>query len=81
MALACRSFELRWMPAGYYQVYSHPPFRCPEENGEVMRWEEALAFDGEPASPGFRWKAEGHCCQRHAPEGLGCEALRPIERK
>lgn len=74
-------FELRWVPGGYYQVYSHPPFRYPEENGEVMRRVEALAFDGEPASPGFRWKAEGHCYQRHAPEGLGYEVLRPIERK
>ena len=73
-------FELRDVPGDYYQVVSHPPFDYAQDNEEVMRRVESLVF-GEPcAVPGFRWKSNGNCYQRHYPEGHGYMVLRPIER-
>ncbi len=74
-------FELRKAPGRYYLVVSHPPFEYPAENADVMQRVEAMAFDSaEPPVPGFRWCREGHCYQRHSPEWLGYQVLRPIER-
>ncbi|MBQ7849690.1 MAG: helix-turn-helix transcriptional regulator [Clostridia bacterium] len=73
-------FELRDVPGGYYQVVSHPPFDYAEDNAEVMRRVEALAFENTCAVRGFRWSYCGHCYQRHYPEGHGYMVLRPIER-
>lgn len=73
-------FELRDVPGGYYQVVSHPPFSYPEDNAEVMRRVEELAFGSECAVQDFRWAESGHCYQRHYPEGHGYMVLRPIER-
>lgn len=73
-------FELRDVAGGYYQVVSHPPFDYTEDNAEVMRRVEALAFGERCAVPGFRWQHSGHCYQRHYPEGHGYMVLRPIER-
>lgn len=73
-------FELRDVPGGYYQVVSHPPFSYPEDNAEVMRRVEALAFDVPCAVRGFRWAARGQCYQRHYPEGHGYMVLRPVEK-
>lgn len=73
-------FELRDVPGGYYQVVSHPPFDYSEDNAEVMRRVEALAFGKPCAVKGFRWSHSGHCYQRHYPEGHGYMVLRPIER-
>lgn len=73
-------FELRDVPGGYYQVVSHPPFRYPEDNAEVMRCVEDLAFGNDCAVHGFRWAKNGQCYQRHYPEGHGYMVLRPIER-
>ncbi|MBQ8200246.1 MAG: helix-turn-helix transcriptional regulator [Clostridia bacterium] len=73
-------FELRDVPGGYYQVVSHPPFSYPEDNAEVMRRVEALIFGSECAVQGFRWARNGHCYQRHYPEGHGYMVLRSIER-
>lgn len=75
-----QGFELVDVPGGYYQVVSHPPFDYPEDNGEVMRRVEALAFGADCAVHGFRWKRDGLCYQRHYPEGHGYMVLRPIER-
>lgn len=73
-------FDLVDVPAGYYQVVSHPPFAYPQDNAEVMRRVEALAFDEPCAVKGFRWAARGLCYQRHYPEGHGYMVLRPMER-
>lgn len=76
-----QGFELRDVPGGYYQVVSHPPFKYPEDNTEVMNRVEKLAFDTPCAVHGFRWKQEGICYQRHYPEGHGYMVLRPIEKE
>lgn len=73
-------FELLNVPGGYYQVVSHPPFDYAQDNHEVMRRVEALAFSRSCAVNGFRWSDEGLCFQRHSPEGHGYMVLRPIER-
>lgn len=87
-------FELRELPGSYYLVFYHPPFDYMEDNGEVMRRVEELAwsFDlsadhGDPsglstaAGAGrFRWNEDVcQCYQRHYPEGIGYEVLRPVK--
>ena len=74
-------FELVDVPSGYYQLVSHPPFDYAQDNAEVMRRVEALAFDGPCAVQGFRFCHSGLCYQRHDPEGHGYMVLRPIQRK
>lgn len=76
-----RGFALIDVPAGYYQVVSHPPFDYMTENWQVMQRVEKIAFEQECAVKGFRWKHEGQCYQRHYPEGHGYMVLRPIERR
>ena len=73
-------FDLVDVPGGYYQVVSHPPFAYPQDNAEVMRRVEPLAFEAPCAVKGFRWAERGQCYQRHFPEGHGCMVLRPVEQ-
>ncbi len=75
-----QGFELMHVPGGYYQVVSHPPFAYPQDNAEVMRRVEQVAFGQDCAVKGFRWAQDGYCYQRHFPEGHGYMVLRPIER-
>lgn len=75
-----QGFELVDVPGGYYQLVSHSPFDYATDNAEVMRHVESIAFGKPCAVRGFRWKSEGHCYQRHYPEGHGYMVLRPIER-
>lgn len=86
-------FEVREFPGSYYLVFYHPPFDYMEDNGEVMGRVEELAWSFElleehvdpsglstAASAGrFEWN-EGvcQCYQRHYPEGIGYEVLRPV---
>lgn len=77
---APKGFALVDVPGGYYQLVSHPPFDYPQDNAEVMRRVEKLAFETDCAVRGFRWKLTGMCYQRHFPEGHGYMVLRPIER-
>lgn len=75
-------FELKEIPASYYLVFSHPPFVYPTENSEVMQTVEAIAWSFDPATMGYRWNEE--LCQdyqRHYPEGLGYQVLRPVLRR
>lgn len=74
-------FELVDVPGGYYQLVSHPPFDYTQDNTEVMRRVEALAFDAPCAVRGFRFCRSGLCYQRHYPEGHGYMVLRPIQRE
>ena len=75
-----QGFELLDIPAGYYQVVSHPPFDYAADNSEVMQRVEKIAFEQSCAVKGFHWKTEGNCYQRHFPEGHGYMVARPIER-
>lgn len=75
-----QGFEMVDVPAGYYQVVSHPPFDYVSNNEEVMHRVEKIAFEKGCSVKGFHWKTEGNCYQRHYPEGHGYMVLRPIER-
>lgn len=78
-------FEVREIPASYYLVFSHPPFDFLKDNGEVMSKVENLAwnYDIEEYCGGkWEWNEQAcQCYQRHYPEGLGYEVLRPIKMK
>ena len=74
-------FELRSFPASYYMVFYHPPFDYVKDNGEVMGRVDNLAWNYKPESEGWAWNEE--VCQdyqRHNPEELGYEILRPVKR-
>ncbi len=74
-------FELRELPDSYYIVFSHPPFDYPADNCEVMKRVEDLAWSFDPTPLGFEWN-EDVCqdYQRHYPEGLGYQVLRPVRK-
>ncbi len=75
-------FELRGeFPDSYYIVFSHPPFDYLEANKDVMKRVEEMAWNFDPASIGYEWN-EDVCqiYQRHYPEGLGYQILRPVRK-
>ncbi len=87
-------FEVREFPGSYYLVFYHPPFDYMEDNGEVMGRVEDLAWNydlskdhvdpsGLSTAAGagrFQWNEEVcQCYQRHYPEGIGYEVLRPVK--
>jgi AraC-like DNA-binding protein len=75
-------FELRGeFEESYYIVFSHPPFEYLSENGEVMGRVEELAWNFDPKTIGYEWNEE-KCqdYQRHYPEGLGYQVLRPVKK-
>lgn len=74
-------FELRELPESYYIVFSHPPFDYPADNYEVMKRVEDLAWSFDPTPLGWEWN-EDVCqdYQRHYPEGLGYQVLRPVRK-
>jgi AraC family transcriptional regulator len=72
-------FEIREIPASYYLVFSHPHFDYLKDNEEVIDRVEELAWNFEPSTRGYQWNEE--VCQdyqRHFPEGLGYQVLRPV---
>ena len=75
-------FELRGpFPGSYYLVFSHPPFVYPDENAEVMKRVEDLAWNFDPSKLGFAWNEE--VCQdyqRHYSEVIGYQVLRPVKK-
>lgn len=89
-------FEIREFPGSYYLVFYHPPFDYMEDNGEVMDRVEKLAWNYDLSGEGisdpllgyqdsrrlFTWNEEAcQCYQRHYPEGIGYEVLRPVRLK
>ncbi len=88
-------FEIRAFPGSYYMVFYHPPFDYMEDNGEVMSRVEKLAWgydlsaqrpdpsgisSSARGSGRFVWNEEEcQCYQRHYPEGIGYEILRPVK--
>ncbi len=72
--------ELRGpFPGSYYLVFSHPPFDYLSENNRVMSAVEELAWNFDPTVVGYEWN-EKACqdYQRHYPEVIGYQVLRPI---
>lgn len=78
-------FEIREIPASYYLVFFHPTYDYLKDNGEVMGRVENLAwnYDIEKEFGGkYTWNEElCQCYQRHYPEVIGYEILRPIKLK
>ena len=72
-------FEIKAVPASYYMVFFHPPFDYLKDCGEVMARTENLAWNFDPSSKGYKWNEE-NCpvYQRHCPETIGYEVLRPV---
>lgn len=75
-------FEMREFPESYYLVFFHPSYDYLKDNGEVMGRVEALAwnYDIEKEMHGkYIWNEDAcQCYQRHYPEVIGYEILRPI---
>lgn len=78
-------FELRELPASYYLVFYHPPFDYLKDNGEVMGRVEELAWNYDitkHCGGKYEWNEDAcQCYQRHYPEVLGYQILRPIKLK
>lgn len=74
-------FEIREIPASDYLVFSYPVFDYMAENAEVMGAVEKLAWNFDPRTKGYEWN-EDACpdYQRHYPEGLGYQVLRPVRK-
>ena len=75
-------FELRGeFPGSYYIVFRHPPFDYLSENYEVVTRVLDMAWNFDPKTIGFEWNED--VCQdyeRHSPEGLGYQVLRPVRK-
>lgn len=74
-------FEAKSFPESYYMVFYHPPFKYLSDNIEVMRGVGDLAWNYKPESKGWIWNEE--VCQdyqRHNPEEVGYEILRPVKK-
>jgi hypothetical protein len=80
-------FTVKEFPASYYLAFFHPPFDYLKDNIEVMGQVESLAWNYNIEAENFnsqkyQWNEE--VCQdyqRHCPEVLGYEILRPVKRK
>lgn len=88
-------FEIKEFPASYYMVFFHPPFDYLRDCEEVMTRVEELAWGYDIQNYGltdknldyidgrkmYEWNEEEcQCYQRHYPEVIGYEVLRPIKR-
>lgn len=86
-------FEIKEFPGSYYLVFYHPAFDYLRHNGEVMGKVEDLAWNYDITTMGltddflqysdnrrkYQWNEdECQCYQRHYPEAIGYEVLRPI---
>lgn len=74
-------FRVWDIPAGYYLCFYHPRFDFLKDCGEVMQRVENLAWNCDPGAFGCRWdEKERLIYQRHFPEDVGYEVLRPVTR-
>ena len=74
-------FECREFPESYYPVFFHPPFDFIKECGEVMDRVENLAWNFNAETKNYKWNEQANQdYQRHYPEVLGYEVLRPVKK-
>ena len=74
-------FEVREIPASDYLVFSYPVFDFMSENADVMGAVENLAFSFDPTEMGYEWNEEEcQIYQRHYPEKLGYQVVRPVRK-
>ncbi|MED9905382.1 MAG: AraC family transcriptional regulator [Lachnospiraceae bacterium] len=72
-------FEIREFPESDYIVFSYPAFDYMKENMDVMAAVEELAWNYDPSEMGYIWNEDVcQCYQRHFPEKLGYQILRPV---
>lgn len=80
-------FSLKAFPTSYYLVFFHPTFDYLNHNGEVMGRVEDLAWNYDIKtqkynSQDYDWNDDVcQIYQRHYPEVLGYEVLRPVKRR
>ena len=76
-----KGFEVKEIPASDYLVFSYPVFDFMSENADVMGAVERLAFSYDPAEMGYEWNDEEcQIYQRHCPEKLGYQVVRPVRK-
>ncbi len=76
-----KGFELKEFPESYYLQFYHPVFDYLTENDEVMSRVERLCWGFNPKAMGYEWNEDtNQTYQRHYPEGLGYQLLRPIKK-
>lgn len=78
-------FEIKEFPDSYYLVFYHPAFDYLKDNVEVMSRVENLAWnydiEKEFGNGKYTWNEDVcQCYQRHYPEVLGYEVVRPIKK-
>ncbi len=87
-------FSIKEFPGSYYLVFFHPPFDYLKDNGMVMKSVEQLAWNYNIETAGltdkhsgfvdtankYQWNKDCQCYQRHYPEVLGYEVLRPFKK-
>lgn len=77
-----KGFEIREVPATDYLVFYHPAFDFLKDCGEVMKRVEDLAWHFNPEEKGYEWnEAVNMVYQRHLPETIGYEILRPVKKE
>lgn len=79
-----QGFEIKEFPGSYYLVFYHPPFDYLQDNDRVMENVERLAWNYRPEdqNKAYEWNEDVcQCYQRHCPEKIGYEILRPIRIK
>ena len=77
-------FEMKYVPESCYLVFYNPPFDYLKDNDRVVSGVEQMAwsFDIDSYKGGkYKWNCACPCYQRHYPEGLGYQVLRPIIEK
>lgn len=81
-------FEVKEFPASDYLVFFHPSFDFLSENNDVMNRVEKLAWNYKPDKSdrwwipgGYEWNEKAcQIYQRHFPEVIGYEILRPVKK-
>ena len=74
-------FEIREIPGSYYLVFFYPPFDYLKDNANIMSMVENLAWNYDITTfqnGKYIWNQDCQCYQRHYPEVIGYEVLRPI---
>ncbi len=74
-------FSMKEIPGSYYYVFYHPTFNYLQDNGEVMERVEQLAWHYDIVADGYEWNEDVcQAYQRHNPEILGYQVLRPVKK-
>lgn len=76
-----KGFQIKEIPATMYMKFFHPAFDYLQDNNEVMKRVEDLAWNFKPEDYGYTWNEE--VCQDyqiHFPEVVGYQILRPVKK-